>query len=148
MKRLFLIPILALALFVSGCASTNNSNVGPGLLRLGVSSAASYSIQRYPEAVPGVTAGKDIICSVAMGTDLSPVNIVAALYAYDQKTPESVFILNAAIGAYTLVYNGLSDTNAAKPYVTAVCDGLNDALVGSRDGRVLGSTQWPQLHFP
>lgn len=147
MKRLLAVSLLALTL--CGCAGTN-SNVGPGLLRLGVSTSSAYAMSRYPESVPGVKAGASVVCSVASGEDLSPDRLVDALNAYGVKQPEAIFILRAAVGAYTLAFNGLSDTNKALPYLQATCDGLNDALVMSPAERSLTVKRnaFPQVRFP
>jgi hypothetical protein len=150
MKKLIL-SIAAVALLVTAGCKTANPNAGPALLRLGVSTTAGYSIMRYPQAVPGVRAGADVICAAAAGTNVSPVQIVAALDAYGVKSPEAVFILNAALGAYNIAYNGLSSTNAAQPYAQAVCDGLHDALMLSPTVALRNSVrlqQWPQVRFP
>lgn len=149
---LILLPFLLLG--STGCRNPN-ANVGPALLRLGVSTSAGYSILKHPEAVPGVRAGASVVCAAAHGTNVSPAAIVAALDAYGEKTPETVFILNAAVSAYEIVYAGLSDTNSASasPYAIAVCDGLNDALLlapsSVRRNAILRANvpRWPQVKF-
>ena len=145
MKKLLLIPIVAL-LALTGC-KTSNPNVGPALLRLGVSSGAGYSLMRYPAAVPAVRASADIVCAVAAGTNVSPANIVAALDAYNFNTAESIFIINAALGAYELCFNGLSDTGDAKPYAEALCGGLQDALLLVPSKSFRSNEKWPQAKF-
>ena len=160
-SKLIALSLLAAAITLTGCKTNNQSNVGPGLLRLGVSTAAGYSLMKNPEAAPGVRAGAAIVCSVANGTNLSPAAIVAALNN-GPMDDESVFILNAGIGAYTLIFNGLSDTNnvaTIRPYTLAVCDGLNDALLYVPEGVAGGAARlnriadkaptpgWPQVKF-
>lgn len=131
MKKLIALSLLAAIITLTGCKTNDNANVGPALLRLGVSTAAGYSLLKHPEAVAGVSVGASIICAAANGTNISPAQVVAALNAYGELTPEAVFVLNAAIGAYTLAFNGLSDTNnaTANPYLVATCGGLQDALL-------------------
>lgn len=162
MKKIPMILVVALTSLLMGCAT--NSSVGPALLRLGVSSTAGYSLMKNPSALPGVQAGASVVCAAAHGTNVSPASIVAALDAYGQRTPEAVFILNSAIGAYNIVYNGLSSTNAtsASPYALALCDGLNDALAMvsvppvpggvNAPPRIVASPKaqsqyWPQIKF-
>lgn len=150
MKKLILATILALPLIFSGCKSSN-PNIGPALLQVGVSTGAGYGILKYPQAVPGVRAGADVICAAAAGTNVSPANIVAAIDAYGELTPEATFILQGALNAYSLVYNGMSDTNTTvvRPYAQAVCNGLNEALLlsGQRGPAVVvdPDNKWPQL---
>lgn len=152
-KLLLILTLAASLLTFTGCKNTN-PNIGPAMLRLGVSTTAGYSLMNNPKALPGVKAGASVICSVVNGTNVSPAAIVSALDAYGANNPETVFILNTAVSAYTLIYNSLPDTNVivAQPYALAVCDGLNDALLFvSPPSAVLSSprfqSQWPQMKF-
>lgn len=159
--KLFCLLTLPCLMLLGGCKNTGgNANVGPALLRLGVSTAAGYAILQNPEAAPGVRAGAGIVCAYAHATNVSPAEIVAAINAYGELKPEAVFILNAAISAYSLTFNGLANTNAAtaSPYAWALCDGLNDALLlggganaasFSRSPNLLPvpDAAWPQVKF-
>lgn len=158
---MLLIALAAALIAGSGCKSANPT-VGPALLRLGVSTGAGYALQKYPVAVPGVRAGADIVCALANGTNPDPAQMVAALDAYGQKSPEAVLILNAALAAYEIVYEGLNNTNqtAAQPYAMALCGGLTDALALYGGGAVNvpatralspfthGSPKFPQVRYP
>lgn len=126
-----LLPILCVTIaLLTGCKTNDNANVGPALLRLGVSTAAGYSLMKYPEAVAGVSVAASIICASAEGTNVSPAEVVAALNVYGEFTQQEWFIVNTAMNAYTLAFNGLSNTNnaTANPYLVAACGGLHDAL--------------------
>lgn len=154
-KLLSLLAVAALAVGTVGCKNSG-ANIGPPLLRLGVASGASYSLLKYPEAKPAVKASADIICAQANGTNFAPASVVEAVNAYREQTPESVLIVNAAINLYTLVWNGygagaVTNSPELKLYLTATCDGLNDALAGlPMAGVVRGAPQnavWPQVKF-
>jgi len=149
----------ALAVSLVGCKSTNG--IGPGVLRLGVASGASYSLLKYPQAAPAVRASADIICSEANGTNLAPAAIYAAVNAYGQQTAESTLIVNSALGMYTLIWNGygvdaVNNSPTLKLYLSATCDGLTDALSGlpspTAAPSVLRSApvnkDWPHVKFP
>jgi hypothetical protein len=156
-KVLSLLTLAALAVGLVGCGTTSNTNLGPPLVRLGVSSGASYSLLKYPQAVPAVRASAAIICSQAAGTNLAPAEVVAAVDAYAEKTPESVLIVNSALSLYTLVWNGygaaaVTNTPALKLYLAATCDGLNDALATVPAPGVVRNAPpqnpaWPQVKF-
>lgn len=154
MKTKLFTLVAALALTLTGCKN-QNANVGPALLRLGVSTSAGYAMLDNPETVPAVRASTEIICSVAHGTNPSPAAIVEAVNAYGGNSQESLLILSAAIGAYNIIYNGLADTNATatSPYALAVCDGLRDALLFQGEPRwkrnlpAIKNGQWPQLDY-
>lgn len=157
MKSLSIIVVAAAGLCLAGC-STTGTNVGPPMVRLGVSTGASYSLLKYPEAVPAVRASADIICSQVGGTNLAPASVVAAVNAYSEQTPESVLIVNAAMSLYTMVWNSygagsVSNTPELKLYLGAVCDGLNDALASQPVAGMVRNASpqnpaWPQVKFP
>lgn len=128
-KILSLFVLLALAVSLVGCKSP----IAPAVLRLGVGAGASYSLLKYPEAVPAVKASAAIICAQANSTNLSPEAVYAAVDAYAEKTPESVLIVNSALSMYTLIWNGYGQTAVAnnpqfKLYLEATCGGLTDAV--------------------
>lgn len=156
MKRILPVVVASLTLALCGCKTSNQTTVGPALLRLGVSTSAGYAILKYPTAVPGVKVGAEVICAAAHGTNVSPAQIVADLDAYGGRTPEATFILNSAISAYSLVYNSLSPTNSANPYTLAVCQGLEDALLlapkpgmaKSASRNAPPNVKWPQVEYP
>lgn len=155
MKRILPVVVVSLVLALCGCQSPN---LGPALLRSGVGVAAGFSILRYPDAAPGVKVGAEVICASAHHTNLSPAQITADLDAYGGRTKEATFILNSAINTYSLVYNSLSSTNPAvvSPYVFALCDGLNDALLlapkpglaKSASRNAPPNVKWPQVEYP
>lgn len=131
-KVLSFITLAALAVGVVGCGSTG-TKIGPPMVRLGVSTGASYGLLKHPEALPAVKASADVICSQAAGTNLAPASVVEAVNAYTQQTPESTLIVNSALSLYTLVWNGYGAEAVANApelqlYLQATCDGLNDAL--------------------
>lgn len=153
---LSLLALVALSLSLVGCKSP----IAPGLVRLGVSSGASYSLLKYPQAAPAVKASADIICSQANGTNLEPASIYAAVNAYQNQTPESVLIVNTALSLYTLLWNGygtdaVNNVPQLKLYLSATCDGLTDA-VGTLASptppslvRASAPNQnWPHVNFP
>ena len=149
MKKLFILLGVTTSL-LAGCAT--NSTVGPALVRLGVSTSAGYTLVKYPAARPGVAAGREIVCAVASGQDLSPVAVVAALDAAGVAwTPEAWFAINGAVGAYNLAWNGLGEPGTAKarPYLEAVCGGLTDALGApapvTRSAALEPTSRWPQV---
>lgn len=147
----------ALAVSLVGCKSP----IGPGVVRLGVSSGASYSLLKYPQAAPAVKASADIICAQAGGTNLAPASIYAAVDAYSQKTPESVLIVNSALSLYTLLWNGygasaVNNLPQLKLYLEATCGGLTDA-VGTIPTPTAApamlraapvNKDWPHISFP
>lgn len=131
-KVLSVLSLAVLAAGLVGCGTTG-SQIGPPMVRLGVSTGTSYALLKHPQALPAVRASADVICSQAAGTNLAPVNVVAAVNAYTEQTPESVLIVNSALGLYTLVWNGygadaVKKTPELQKYLQATCDGLNDAL--------------------
>ena len=157
-KVLSLFTLAALAVSLVGC---NIPGIAPGVLRLGVSSGAAYSLLKYPQAAPAVRASAEIICSEANGTNLAPAAIYAAVNAYGQQTPESTLIVNSALGLYTLVWNGygaeaVNNSPNLKLYLSATCDGLHDALGGvpitPASPMTLRSApvnkNWPHVNFP
>lgn len=143
-----LLPVLLLLL--SGC---NNPTVGPAAMRLSVATAVGYSVQKYPQAIPGIKAGADIICAQASATNLSPANVVAAVNAYTEMTPESVLILNAGLGFYTLLWNSYGE-NAVKnsplfqQYLLATCGGIRDGLGVNGFSAQLSRQNCPQIRWP
>lgn len=152
-KILSLFALVALAVSLVGCKSP----IAPGLVRLGVSSGASYSLLKYPQAGPAVKASAEIICSQANGTNLAPSAIYAAVDAYTQKTPESVLIVNTALGFYTLIWNGygadaVNNQPQLKLYLEATCGGLNDATSGILFTNLVAAKaankDWPHVSFP
>lgn len=156
-KVLSLLTLAALAVGVVGCKSTGGSKIGPPMVRLGVSTGASYSLLKYPEAMPAVKASADIICSQAAGTDLAPASVVEAVNTYTQQTPESTLIVNSALSLYTLVWNGygaeaVKSSPELQLYLQATCDGLNDALLaqpvpGVVRSALLQNPAWPLVKF-
>lgn len=159
-SKLIALSLLAAAITLTGC-KTNQANIGPGLLRLGVSTRTGYALMKNPEAAPDVRVGAAIVCSFASGTNLNPAVLVEALNK-GPMSDEAVFIFNAGVGAYTLVFNGLPDTNniaLIQPYAQAACDGFNDALIGVPEGIAGGAARlnriadktsapgWPQVKF-
>jgi len=131
-KTLSLLSLAVLAVGLVGCGTTG-TQIGPPMVRLGVSTGASYGLLKHPQALPAVKASADIICSQAAGTNLAPANVVAAINTYTEQTPESVLIVNSALSLYTLVWNGygaeaVKNTPALQTYLQATCDGLQDAL--------------------
>ena len=158
-KIMSLFALLALAVSLVGCKSA----IAPSVVRLGVGAGASYSLLKYPEAAPAVKASAAIICSQANSTNLSPEAVYAAVDAYKEKTPESVLIVNTALGMYTLVWNGygqtaVSNNPAFKLYLEATCGGLMDAVAtipvtpSPATLTILRaapqSKAWPQVTFP
>lgn len=157
-KVLSLLVLAVLAAGLTGCGTTSSdANLGPPMVRLSVSSGAVYSLLKYPEAVPAVRASAAIICSQAAGTNLAPAEVVAAIDAHAEKTPESVLIVNAALSVYTLVWNSygasaVAHTPILRVYLEATCSGLIDALtvVPASDGLLSATAQnpaWPQVKF-
>ena len=156
-RILSVIALAVLAFGVVGCKNTGGTSIGPPLLRLGVSSGASYSLLKYPQAAPAVKASASIICAQANGTNLSQAEVVAAVNAYQDQTPESVLIVNSAIGLYTLVWNGygesaVSNSPTLKLYLGATCDGLNDAIAWLPQPGMARAPRphdkgWPHVNF-
>lgn len=157
MKKL-LAPIAAsLILFTVGCKSTgNNPNIGPSLLRFTVGTAAGYELSQRTEAVPAVRIAANVICAAANGTNLSPAQIIADLNTLGPQSDDAVFIIRAAVGAYTLIWNGYvgNTTNVTElqPYLMATCLGLGDALPPTARDRapaVKSDPKWvaPQVRF-
>ena len=154
---LSLITLAALAVGVVGCKNPGATNIGPPLVRLGVSSGATYSLMKYPQAAPAVKASAAIICAQAAGTNLAPAAVVEAVNAYSEQTPESTLIVNSALSLYTLVWNGygesaVSNSPTLKLYLGATCDGLNDALAtvpvpGAVRAAAPVNKNWPQVKF-
>lgn len=157
-KVLSIVALAALAASLVGCSSPT---VGPSVLRLGVSSSASYSLLKYPEAAPAVKASADIICSEANSTNLAPAAIYEAVNAYGGQTPESTLIVNSALGFYTILWNNygtdaVNNIPTLRLYLGATCDGLHDAL-GTMPSPVAASLKlrsapvnknWPHVNFP
>lgn len=156
-KVLSLIALAALAVSLVGCKSP----IAPGVVRLGVSTGASYSLLKYPQAAPAVRASADIICAQANGTNLAPESVYAAVNAYSHQTPESVLIVNSALSLYTLLWNGyganaVNNIPQLKLYLGATCDGLNDAVgtipTTTAAPSMLRSApvdkNWPHVNFP
>ena len=151
------ITLAVLATGMVGCGTTaSGPNIGPPMVRLGVSTSATYSLLKYPQAKPAVQASAAIICSQANGTNLAPAAVVEAVNAYTEQTPESVLILNSALSLYTLVWNSygvsaVSNTPALKLYLSATCEGLNDALAAQPTTTVMRNAPrnpaWPLVKF-
>ena len=153
---LSLLALVALSISLVGCKSP----IAPGLVRLGVSSGASYSLLKYPQAAPAVKASADIICSQSNGTNLAPASIYAAVNAYQNQTPESVLIVNTALSLYTLLWNGygtdaVNNIPQLKLYLSATCDGLHDALPPATAAgaptvmrAAAQNKNWPHVDFP
>lgn len=155
MKRLLLLPLLALAL-LTGCKNVGNT-ITPALVQASVSSSVRFGIAKYPTARPAVTVGVEVICSQANGTNISPAAIVAAIEASNYaslKTPEAVFITQAIVQAYTIAWNsfaaGSVSNSVVRPYLQAVCSGGTEGLggVGTLTTTDRRPTDWPQLTFP
>lgn len=158
-KVLSLFTLSALAVGLVGCGTTGGTkpNIGPPMVRLGVSSGATYSLLKYPQALPAVKASAAIICSQANGTNLAPAAVVEAVNAYTEQTPESVLIVNSALSLYTLVWNSygasaVANTPTLQLYLSATCDGLNDALAAQPAAGVVRNAPpqnptWPQVKF-
>lgn len=156
-KIVSLLALAALAVSLVGCGTTGGGpNVGPPLVRLGVSSGASYSLLKYTNALPAVKASAAIICSQAHGTNLAPAAVVEAVNAYQQQTPESVLIVNSALTLYTTIWNSygtVAVTNypTLRLYLEATCDGLNDAIASVPSTGVVRNAvpnkAWPQVKF-
>lgn len=160
-KQINVLSLVALAFstLLVGCKGPS-SEIGPPMVRLGVSTGATYALMEHPEALPAVRASADVICSQAAGTNLSPTSVVAAINAYTKQTPESILIVNSALGLYTLVWNGygaeaVKNDPLLRTYLQATCDGLQDALAGqasaSRNAPSFGaappgSVVWPLVH--
>jgi hypothetical protein len=99
--------------------------------------------------------GATLVCAVAYSTNVSPAALVAALDSHGPWSPEAWFVLNGAVGAYNLAFNGLQNTNitVAAPYLKAVCNGLDGALMmpapspAARVTRqpVVVNPRWPQM---
>lgn len=134
MKRFFMLaPVLALAVFASGCA--NNRPMTKAVYTLAVSSGVQIGSDRYPEAVPYIRVANPIICAAASGTNVSPAAIVAAIQnspvAEAAATPNGKMILNGALILYGALFEtggGAVDNAEAREWLQWTCDAINLGL--------------------
>lgn len=147
-----LLAALTLAL-LTGCSSVK---ISPAIVHQGVSAGVSYSVTKYPNAVPYLRAAAPVICSAANSTNLSPNEVVSAIESSGAsafKTPEGVLILNTALTIYIGLWNSYGDTalnNAPqfRLYLLATCNGLNDGLASRSGVASSPSATWPRVTFP
>ena len=151
------VALICASILLMGCKTQPGAvNIGPPLVRMGVYTGATYGMIKYPQAIPGVRGAAAIVCAQAAGTNVSPAEVVQAVQAYTELTPESKIIINGALQFYTLLWNTYAPTGTNSvllgQYLTATCDGLNDALVTGLDlppmekaRRMNGAALWPQV---
>ena len=153
--------VATVALFTTGCTSTNTSGptIAALVLQEGVATGASYALTQYTNAVPFIEAATPIICSAANGTNFDPAFVVNEIdnspQASSLKTPEGALILNSALTLYIAVwdsYGASAVTNSANMqlYLTATCNGLTQAV--SQSGGIKASSykaarkiEWPLI---
>jgi hypothetical protein len=123
-----LASVLAAAVLV-GC-STVSPLVTPAALTAEVSVGIQVGLNVYPAAAPDVAIARDIICTAAQSTNVSPANIIADLEAAGITNSNSKLIVNAAVlvysGAYDLI--GTNTTGVIQPYAQALCQGFTQGL--------------------
>ena len=151
-KVLSVLSLAVLATGLVGCGSTG-SRIGPPMVRVGVSTVTGYALAKHPQAMPVVRASADVICAQAASTNLSPVNVVAAVHAYTEQTPESVLIVNGALSLYTLVWNSygtdaVNNLPTLQQYLQATCDGLNEALTAYPKSALISRNTLPNSTWP
>lgn len=149
-KLLTLVASLALAL-TTGCKTVK---ISPALVRTGVATGVSYALVKYPQVVPELRIAREVICSTANGTNLSPANVVAEVNKISALSPETVLIINGSLVLYTGIWEsyGVEAVNNApvlKTYLQATCNGITDALPEARARFVppLQLPAWPLVRF-
>jgi len=127
----------------------------PGSVKQGVATGVSYSVVKYPDAVPYLKAAEPVICSAAHGTNLAPAQVVAALQnsnADQLKTPEGVMILNTALALYVGLWEkygtkAVTKSDKLRSYLEATCGGIHDGLIAAQPPPA-PSPPAPAANFP
>lgn len=127
MKKLFLIPILALVLV--GCQSPNARPMSHALFTAAVTLGEQFALEQHPEAVPYVRAAVPVICGVAHGTNVSPQAIVSALEAANVTNATTRMIINSSLALFNVVISGISTNQSeVRLYAQDLCNGLTAGL--------------------
>ena len=148
MKNTILASIALAGLLTAGCKTTPNL-LTPAALTSEVALGVRVGLDVYPEAAPGVALSRDVVCTAAANTNVTPAAIVADLQAMNVTNTNVKLIVDAAV----LLYEGVFDligTNAPpeiQAYTTALCNGLTQRLPPVAGARTMMATK-PQILPP
>lgn len=158
MKKLFIATITSAA--ICGCSTIQpivTQYVTPANVQLGVSTGVAAAVVEWPQAIPGVQAAANVICSDAGQTNLNPTLIIADIQKLDPSlnTPTDILIENGALDAYTLLweaYGASAVTNAPllQSYLQATCAGMNQGLgpnAALKFSLTPATNSWPIIHY-
>lgn len=125
-------PLLLGFLMLTGCKSPT---VTKGVVRTTVATGVGFGVLKSPTAIPYLRASAPVVCSAAHGTNIAPVEVIAALEGSDArflKTPEGTLIMNGALSLYMTLFDeyGASIKNLPllQSYLEGVCEGINLGL--------------------
>jgi len=151
--KLFVYTFALCTLLLTGCKSP----LSPLVTRQGVAIGVSYSVMKYPSAVPYLKAVTPVVCASANSTNLSPAAVVAAIEqssaANALKTPEGVLILNSSLLLYNAVWqsfgsNAVANIPTLREHLQATCNGLNDGLFATTaTAAAKGNNAWARVKF-
>ena len=131
-----IIPILALAVLMTGCATTTQTSqqqlqTALATIQAVVPIAVEYAVAKEPKAGPYLQAAADVM-DVASSTNASPTALLSALAAIDPALapPEAKLAVMAGVGIYTGFFAGQVVSNAdtvavLKAVASAIRQGLS-----------------------
>lgn len=150
MKRLLTsVAAVVAALTLVGC-----KNSSPLTYTIATSTLVSYGLRNSPQTAGYLRDVQPIVCSVAMGTNLTPAQVVAAIHASGiDDSAEGKLIVNGILLLYISAFDNLGGkTNVASvaPYAHAIfCEGFELGLIGAPAAKSRNAppvkTVWPLL---